>query len=308
MTVLTNILFTLLFNNGFFFIENYRGMKIPRKIIFLLGVCSMILSGVCLFLLGLELSIPSIIITGIIGTSINVVVDQNLKLQAIFIRSASVLLLFFVISLVQIIPIILFSIDVDQMNATTESYLNLFSSICLLAILLFIYWKDLKVEFQLFWKNKMKNMDIGFKYWFLGLIIMIASNTLILLLLPKATAGNEEAVQEFIHATPWISLISTGILAPIIEEITFRKTFRDAISNDTLFILVSGFIFGGLHVVLSITSIYDLAYLIPYCSLGISFGFIYVKTRTIFTSISIHMLHNFALTLLSIVTTLVILC
>ena len=111
-----------------------------------------------------------------------------------------------------------------------------------------------------------------------------------------------------IQASPWISLIGTGLFAPFIEEIIFRKAFRNMISNDTLFILISGIIFGGLHVVLSLNSYYDLAYLIPYCSLGIAFGFIYIKTKTVFTSFVMHALHNTALTIISVASMLVILC
>ena len=157
-------------------------------------------------------------------------------------------------------------------------------------------------------KDKMKNLDTGFRCWFLGFVVMIVSNLFIAFLLPKAVAGNEESVQEIIQAAPWVSLISTGLLAPFIEEMTFRKAFRNMISNDRLFILISGIIFGGLHVVLSLNSYYDLAYLIPYCSLGIAFGFAYVKTKTVFTSFVMHTLHNTALTLISIASTLVFLC
>ena len=152
----------------------------------------------------------------------------------------------------------------------------------------------------------MKNMDIGFRYWFLGLVIMVSSNLLIQFFVPSANAGNEQAVQSLIQAAPWMSFLSTGLLAPVVEEITFRKTFRDLFHNDTLFIWVSGLVFGGLHVVLSLTSFSDFAYLIPYCSLGISFGYIYAKTKSVYTSMSMHLFHNVVLSLLSIVASMVI--
>ena len=306
--MITGILFKLLFNNFLFFIENYRGLEIQRKMIYFWGIASIVLSYACMFLFHLSVPLFSIFVTGGIGIIINLTIYQNLELQKIYTRSLLVIFLFFFSSFVEIIPILIFRIDLDTMSTVTSSYLSLFSQVFLVIILIAIYWSELKAEFQVFWKNRMKNLDIGFKYWFLGFIVMAVSNFLIAFLLPKAVAGNEESVREIIYASPWISLISTGFLAPFIEEITFRKAFRNMISNDTLFILISGLIFGSLHVVLSIRSLYDIAFLVPYCSLGIAFGFIYAKTKTVFSSITVHTLHNLATTLLVIASSLVIVC
>jgi len=306
--MLSSILLTFLFNNVLFFIGNKRGLKISKGMVYVWGIISMILSSVLMLVSHLLISLPSILITGIVGTIINLVIQDNLELQKVYTKSLLVIFLFFFSSVIQLIPVVLFQIDLDHMSLLTQSYISLFSQVVVIFMIFMIYRKELKEEFQIFWKDKMKNLDIGFKYWFLGFIVMIASNLLIALLLPKAVAGNEETVQEMIHAAPWVSLIGTGLFAPFIEEITFRKAFRNMISNDTLFILVSGIIFGGLHVVLSIQSIYDIAYLIPYCSLGIAFGFTYAKTKTVFTSMIIHALHNSVLTLISIASVLVVLC
>ena len=86
--------------------------------------------------------------------------------------------------------------------------------------------------------------------------------------------------------------ISTVLFAPINEELTFRKSIRDAINNKWAYVLLSGIIFGGLHVISYVSSPLDLVYLIPYCSLGISFALLYYKTNNIFSSISMHMMHN----------------
>ena len=128
---------------------------------------------------------------------------------------------------------------------------------------------------------------------------MMISNIIISLLTP-AHAGNEESVQEFIHSTKLLSIITIGIIAPIIEELVFRKAFRDAFKNNVVFILISGLIFGGLHVVLSMSSAWDLLYIIPYSSLGMAFAYIYYKTDNIYTSMFMHMFHNTVLTTISV--------
>ncbi len=306
--MITNILWTLLFNNVLFFVENKRGLKVPKSIVYVWGIISMMLTSILMLISHSQLSLPSILITGIIGTIINLTVWENLKLQRVFTKSLLTIFLFFFSSIFQIIPILIFQINIEHASLLTESYLSLFSQICFICCIMVIYYQELKEELQIFLKDKMKNLDTGFKCWFLGFVVMIVSNLLIAFLLPKAIAGNEESVQEMIKVSPWISLIGTGLFAPFVEEITFRKAFRNMISNDKLFILISGIIFGGLHVVLSLNSYYDLAYLIPYCSLGIAFGFAYVKTKNVFTSFVMHALHNTALTLISIASSLVILC
>ncbi len=309
--MLTSIIFTLFFNNILFFIENHQGLKVPKTIVYIWGICSVILSGLCIFFLSGQMTITSVVsifITGIVGTIINLSVYENLELQKIYTKSLLVIFLFFFSSIIQYIPILIFNINLENISLEVESYLSLFSQVVLAITLIFIYRKELQKEFKIFQKDKMKHLDIGFKYWMIGFIVMFVSNLLISFLLPKAIAGNEETVQSLIKASPWISLISTGILAPFIEEITFRKAFRNMISNDTLFIWLSGLIFGALHIVFSFNSIYDIAYLIPYCSLGISFGYMYAKTKTVFTSIAVHTIHNFVLTAFSIASALVILC
>lgn len=84
----------------------------------------------------------------------------------------------------------------------------------------------------------------------------------------------------------------TSILAPFIEELIFRKAFKDAIKSKWLFVLTSGIVFGCLHVVGSISSLYEILYIIPYSSLGIAFALAYHETDNIFSSIFLHFLHN----------------
>ncbi len=209
--------------------------------------------------------------------------------------------LFFLSSLFQLIPIRLFHIDISNITNYQQLLLTTFSDSILLIILVFIYYKDLKKDFNKLKENFNSIIDTGIKYWFIGLIIMVISNIFIGLFITSAKAGNEEGVQQLIHSSRFLSIIAVGILAPIIEELTFRKAFREVFTNKTLFVLASGLIFGGLHVILSLNSLWDLFYIIPYSSLGIAFGYMYQKTDNIYTSIIMHIFHNTALTTLSLI-------
>ncbi len=214
------------------------------------------------------------------------------------IKLVVVITLFFLSSFLPLIPIKLFHIT--KVSESLATLLDLGSDLVLAIILTMIYWKDLKKEFRIFKEKLMANLDIGMKYWLIGLAIMFATNLLIMVFSPVKEANNEKAVQSMISAAPFLMLITAGFIAPFIEEITFRKTFRDLIQNKWIFATVSGLVFGALHVVLSATSPFDYLYIISYGALGFFFARSYSETDTVFTSMSMHIFHNTILTLVSI--------
>lgn len=217
-------------------------------------------------------------------------------------KSIMILMLFFFSSLLQLLIIPFLGWNLEQLTNYQILVLTAFSDLILLILLLCFYFKSLKEEFKNLKGNINKFLDVGIKYWLLGLVVMVCSNLIIGILTP-AKAVNEEMVQSLIHSQPLISIIAIGIFAPMIEELTFRKAFRDIFKNDLAFILTSGLVFGALHVVLSFNSFWDLLYIIPYSSLGIAFATMYAKTNCIYTSTFMHMFHNTGLIILSIIMT-----
>lgn len=219
-----------------------------------------------------------------------------------YLKFTFVIFSFFIIQM--FFPIIiadLFNIDINTMSLSTYNLLSFAASILLILIYVLVYLKDLKKDLKDFKKNFNDYFSIGFKYWLSGIIIMFFSNLMIGNLFPSANPNNEEIVQETIKSAPFISLIMTTITAPIIEELTFRKSFREIISNKNLFVIISGISFGLVHIIFSFTNIYDFLYIIPYAGLGIMLALMYVETNNIFTSIFMHALHNGIFTILSIV-------
>lgn len=222
------------------------------------------------------------------------------KLLIIF-RSIVVFCLFYLSVYAQYIPIYLFHLDVSNLSDGMGVVLSTFSSLLLVCVLFVIYRKELKKEFHIFRKNFIDNMDIGFKCWVAGLVIMMVSNLIITYVFKAGGAGNENAVQEMIKSLPWLMVIDAGILAPFNEEIVFRKTLKDVFSNKWIFILGSFLLFGGAHVLGNVNTWVDCLYIIPYGALGGAFAFAYSKTDTVFTSMSMHMIHNLILVVFSII-------
>ena len=150
----------------------------------------------------------------------------NLKTKNI-IRGIIVFFLFFYSVYLQYIPVLLFKIDVYNISPLESVLLSTFSSTIVLFILFFIYRKDLIREFKIFKDNFIENIDIGFRYWMLGLFIMMISNVIITYFLKGGGANNEVAVQKMINALPWLMVINAGFIAPFNEEMVFRKTLKD---------------------------------------------------------------------------------
>lgn len=202
--------------------------------------------------------------------------------------------------LLQYIPIILFKMDVAKISNSVNVLLNAFSNVILVIIFFLMYRKDLIKEFKKFKANLFENINVAFNYWLVGLFIMVISNIFINIFFKTGGAANEQAVQKMISSLPLVMLINAGIIAPFNEEIVFRKTLKDVFKNKYVFCLLSFLIFGLAHVVGNVTSWVDYLYVIPYGALGGAFALAYYKTDSIYTSMSMHMFHNFILTFLSI--------
>lgn len=220
-----------------------------------------------------------------------------LKKHSKLIKGIFSLILFFSSVYIQEFLVLLFGIK--KITYKIAVILNASSSIIILVILFLLYSSDLKKEWKTFKDKWDKNLDIGIKYWLIGLLGMMVSNIILTFIFNNNGAENEQAVQKMISALPIVMVISAGLIAPIVEEITFRKVFRDNIKNDLTFVLISGIFFGFLHVYQS-EGIGQFLYIIPYSCLGISFATMYKKTNTVFTSTMMHMFHNTVLTILSI--------
>ena len=209
-----------------------------------------------------------------------------------------VCLVFYYGKYTQYIPIFLFNIK--KRTITISLLLSLFSNMVEFLFLICFFRKDLKMDFCKFKKNIRLNLDTGLKFWIIGVFLMYFSNMLISAIFHGMNSQNEVMVQNMINSMPWIMFINTAIVGPVIEEMVFRKGFRLIIKNKWAFVLISGFVFGFMHVIFSFSNIYEFLFVFPYAFVGCSYALSYYETDTIFTPITMHMLHNGILTLISI--------
>ena len=185
----------------------------------------------------------------------------------------------------------LWGIDVNNIDINYKVvYLTACECLVMGLIMLIMYKKikrdidDIKINHKIYFKKY-------FKYWLISIGIMMISNAIINLL-GNGLSGNEEALRNTFKISPFYIYFSSVIFAPIVEELIFRQSIKNIIPNNIVFIIVSGFIFGGLHVLTGFSGPMDLLYLIPYCAPGIAFAIILADSDNILISMGLHCMHN----------------
>lgn len=198
------------------------------------------------------------------------------------------------------VPVWIFNIPYKKLSLTVQVIYNFICDFVFIAFVFFIYKDKIVNDFKSYFKKFRDNFETSFKYYFIGVLIMIVSNLLITLCFNSATAGNEEAVRNMISDAPLYMLFSVSIYAPFTEEMLFRHAIKNCVVLEKkknkfiklLFAFISGFIFALLHILGQATGIIDYIFIVPYMSLGFAFGLLYYDTDNIFSSIMMHAFHN----------------
>ena len=176
-----------------------------------------------------------------------------------------------------------------------ENVCSIIGQVIFILIIYLIYKKDLDNEAKIYFKDFKNKFKYSFKIYILGYLGMIFFNLIITFVLHKISQ-NEEEVRELLYANIITTMISISIIAPILEELIFRKSIQPVVKNRWLYVVICGLLFGGAHILTNILSgtfvISDLLYILPYGCLGGSFALMDYNTKSTFTSIVIHSLHN----------------
>lgn len=180
----------------------------------------------------------------------------------------------------------------EALSEEVSVILSIIIEILTLAVILLLFNKRIKENYIDLKKNHKKYFSKYFKFYLIGLAIMYISNAILIFAFNGGLAGNEESIRSILLVHPIYVYISAVLIAPSVEELVFRGAIKNIIPNSILYILCSGLIFGGMHLVGNVTSIIDLLYIIPYSALGIAFAYIYTKTDNIFVTMMLHTMHN----------------
>ncbi len=123
---------------------------------------------------------------------------------------------------------------------------------------------------------------------FISLFMMYGGNFLATLLTSFLPVNSEPGVMEFVMADSWVlKILVLVILAPIMEELIFRKQLIDRLHpyGGKLAVVTSALIFGLFHG--------NFTQAVYASALGLVLGFVYLKTGKLRYSIGLHMGVNF---------------
>lgn len=210
---------------------------------------------------------------------------MNKKTKKILI-GISIFLLYVFISIFKVVPLKL--LKLNNLSDNFFIFYSLVISIILTTSIIFILKKDLKNDYKDFKKNKNQYFNTYFKYWLISIALMALSTLIIQNLSNQITPENEELIKELFKINPIFTFASAVLIAPILEELVFRKSLRLIFNNELIFIIFSSIIFGAFHVLGGS----NIMFIVPYSIPAIFFALAFLKSNNIFVPISLHFIHN----------------
>ena len=144
-------------------------------------------------------------------------------------------------------------------------------------------YKYLKQSFSSYLKNALKYWGLMYLCVFIVAVIQVSLGV-----------SEQSTNQSLLETLPfWYLVPSAVIFAPIVEEAVFRGGFRRFISNDFIFIIISGVSFGLLHTLFSEDTLY-IAFVqsLNYIAMGMVLAYSYVRTNNIFVPMLVHVFQN----------------
>lgn len=214
--------------------------------------------------------------------------EKYLKIAGI---GLATIIVYCMTTILELIVLYSLKVNVNNMSITAKTIYLISCEVLIMGIIGLLNHKKLEKNIKDIKKNYNDYFKKYLKVYILALVIMMISN-LIINLLTNGIAGNEESIRDIFNKAPVYMFFSAVLFAPFTEEMVFRQSLKNIITNKKAFIIASGLIFGGLHVIGNINSLYDILYIIPYATPGIAFAYMLDKTDNILVPMGIHFLHN----------------
>lgn len=191
------------------------------------------------------------------------------------------------------------SVDPDTITELILKYAYQFQIVLdIIALIVIVFLSRKMFSFEQFKNQKISKIiliTLGSSVVFLLVNIILGS---LIGLLTGGESTNQQALADMLVIAPYTLVFAAVIFAPIVEEIVFRgaifNLLKNKTSNPIIPIVVSGAIFGAVHVLAGLISgdLLEMLHFITYFVMGCGFGFIYHKTKNIYVCIGVHMINN----------------
>lgn len=179
-----------------------------------------------------------------------------------------------------------------DLNNTTTMYIKFVMNFVLLFMIVLFYKKSLKKDWGNFfelWKKNNKKIIISF---LIGLSLFLISKVAIITSFPNTNFDDMTDFADSFSGLPILLIASTLLYYPIIEEIIFKRTFKDLINNKWFFIIVTGLLNASLQVILLANSPLQMVTILPNFAFYASLSYIYYETDNLLIPISLRVFYN----------------
>lgn len=174
----------------------------------------------------------------------------------------------------------------------TEFWILILFYIIILSLMIGVFYKQLINDFKIFKSYFKEYFILIIKTWGKALVLIMIMTLIIQITTDTTQANNQIALQNSFNSNPIFIALLAMFYAPIAEELMFRGVFRKFIKNKKIFIIVSGVVFGLMHVIDDSRTLAEFSYVFVYSILGIYLAEIYAKTNNLFTNIFMHFMQN----------------
>lgn len=189
-----------------------------------------------------------------------------------------------------ILPV-LFTALLSDLLPVNESQLLIYLNLLCMLIALTVILCKLNIKFNMINQLFKSNLKPILMWCIVGIVLSILIQSLMIQVenyvfnIDKHDTGNFNTIK--LIKMNWIALISPIILAPILEEIVFRKIIFKWIHFKTNFIIASigsSILFALLH--------FNFTHIGTYTLIGMLLSFLYVKTNRLIVPIVVHVALN----------------
>lgn len=188
-----------------------------------------------------------------------------------------------------------FSWPVDY--AAANVYLNLIMDLGLLIIVGLILKDDISQQIKDYPKQLSSNLFQGLLVGPLSIYALSILGGLITLLLGGTSSSQNQAlINVLIQSKPFVMIITTVIIAPILEELVFRGIVFSWLYEYNRFFahIATAFVFAFVHIMIALFSgnMSEWIQIFSYFFMALPLSYLYEKTNNIFVPISTHMTSN----------------
>jgi len=209
-----------------------------------------------------------------------------------FVNGLLVLLTYFLLNL--LIPTLLgvevleFLLNFVDSKFAAFALVNIIFGVMTSIVIIYLARKKLGEDAKEYKKNLLKNVLRTLSTFGLMYVAAIVCAGIMFAIGQNQGSQNQEAIVTTFKEVPLLMAFLGVVIAPIIEEITFRYGLRNMFKNDILFLVFASVSFGFIHVVQSA----DYIQIIPYIGLGVVLSWSYLVHKNIYIVMITHAMFN----------------